>query len=214
MFYLLGKQKTNTMITFYQKYAFHLGFSQNGEEGILKEIFKRIGIEPKLLAEWGCNDGEFCSNTRHFIEEGAKGIWIEYDEDLYLRAKESIEGLNVDLYNSAIDQYNVNDFIPLDVDMVSLDTDGRGDYDTWKALKAHPPVVVIEINSGYLPMEDRIEEGANYSAMVKLGISLGYFLVCHTGNLIFVGAKHRDKFPDIVGDGISNHELYFLRLWQ
>lgn len=200
------------MLTFYQKYAFVIEFSQQGEEGIINEIFHRLGYAPKNVCEFGAHDGLYCSNTRNLLLEGAKGTLIEADENLYLQCKENSEEVNADVFFSMVTPENVNELIPTDLDLLSIDTDGP-DYHIWKAYKGKPPVVIIEINSSYLPMEDRIEEGANYSAMLKLGIEKGYFLLCHTGNMIFVDTKYRDKFPEIIGDGLINYSEYFNRMW-
>lgn len=200
------------MLTFYQQYAKSI-YDQNGETGILEECLQRIGRYPQLVAEWGANDGEYCSNTRHFIENGAKGIWIEGDENLYEACKENIEDLDVDLYCAFVTPENVNELIPSTCDIISIDTDGTNDYYTWKAFEGRVPIVVIEINSSYPPDKDILEDGASYSIVVKLGIEKGYFLVCHTGNLLFVLNEYRDKFPEIIGDGLSNSNLYFNKLW-
>ncbi len=201
------------MITFYQKYALVINRSQNGEDGILNQIFKRIGVTPEEVCEYGANDGLFCSNVLPYLLDDAHGTLIEADENLYQECIKNLEEVNVDVLCSMVTPENVNTIVPQKLDLLSIDTDGSNDYYCWKAYTGKPPVVVIEINSGYLPMEDRVEEGANYSAMVKLGIEKGYFLVVHTGNLVFCLNEYRDKFPDILGDGLSNSDLYFLKLW-
>jgi hypothetical protein len=64
--------------------------------------------------------------------------------------------------------------------------------------------------------------GQNVNAFVKdcevfsteLGIEKGYFLLCHTGNLILIDAEYRGLFPEIVGDGLTNADEYFNRGWM
>jgi hypothetical protein len=41
------------------------------------------------------------------------------------------------------------------------------------------------------------DKGASYRAMVELGLSKGYFLLCHTGNLVFILMKHLKLFPEV-----------------
>src|SRR6185436_10679675 len=97
-----------------------------------------------------------------------------------------------------------------DTDVLSIDTDGY-DYDIFKAMAERPKIVIVEINSGYAPHE-RVEnkkEGSSYLPMVELGIEKGYFLLCHTGNLIFILDKYRKLFPEVEGDGLYNSEKYF-----
>ncbi|MBA3830214.1 MAG: hypothetical protein H0X33_14840 [Taibaiella sp.] len=201
------------MLTFLKQYGHNI-HSQNGEDGLTMEIFNRLAIDPKEVCEYGAHDGKFCSNTRYWLEQGAHGVLVEADEDLYLKCQANSEDVNADVYWSMVVPDTVNLMVPPDLDLWSLDTDGANDYFCFKAYAGMAQVVIVEVNSGYLPMDDRLEDGANYSAMLKLGIEKGYFLVAHTGNLVFVLNEYRDKFPEIVGDGISNWQEYFLSSWQ
>ena len=49
--------------------------------------------------------------------------------------------------------------------------------------------------------------------MVELAIEKGYFLLCHTGNLVFMDKQYKKLFPEIKGDGLKNAEQYFKRDW-
>lgn len=207
------------MKDFYKKYA-RSRYDQNGETGIIADCFRRMNMIPNWVAEWGANDGEFCSNTLAIIEDypRCKAILIEADKDLYAQCvdnmKHFIAAGQASIINSEVNPHNVNALIPPTCDLISIDTDGQNDYYTWQAYKGNPPIVIIEINSSYPPMTDQIDQGANYSAMVKLGISKGYFLLVHCGNLIFVRNDFREWFPEIVGDGLENYQDYFQTSWQ
>lgn len=109
---------------------------------------------------------------------------------------------------------NVNAFVDEMCDVVSVDVDGI-DYQIFQAMEAKPKVVIIEIDSSIPPDVDRFNSqgGAGYLPMVKLGIEKGYFLLCHTGNLVFVDKKYRKLFPEIKGDGLKNFHEYFRCNW-
>jgi hypothetical protein len=98
--------------------------------------------------------------------------------------------------------------------VLSIDIDGE-DLLVWKALKKKPAVVIIEINSGIQPLVSHYskELGSSYITMVSLGIEKGYFLLCHTGNLIWVDEKYKNKFPEINGDPLKDWERYFKTDW-
>jgi len=50
--------------------------SQNGEDGIIHEIFRRIGTTTKIFAEVGVGDG--CeNNTAFLLSQGWTGFWID-----------------------------------------------------------------------------------------------------------------------------------------
>ena len=115
---------------------------------------------------------------------------------------------------SRVDGKNINAFVDETCDLLSLDTDGA-DYRIFKGLKAKPKIVIVEIDSSYLPdfVGFNPDGAGTYRNTVELGVEKGYFLLCHTGNLVFVANEYRDLFPGIEGDGLRNAELYFNRGW-
>jgi hypothetical protein len=54
-------------------------YSQNGEDGLLEEVFRRIGTTNKQCFECGAADGKWFSNTRKLIDEGWSALLIEED---------------------------------------------------------------------------------------------------------------------------------------
>src|SRR5579864_7481607 len=54
-------------------------FSQNGEDGILEQIFRLIGTETRTCCEFGAWDGVHLSNTRKLLLEKWTGLLIEAD---------------------------------------------------------------------------------------------------------------------------------------
>lgn len=202
------------MITFYNKYAKNEVFSQNGEEGLMQESLKRIPDLPKVCLEIGGNDGVWLSNTALLIKNGWKGKFIEADFNLWQKCCLNWKDYPVKSQCSKVDETNINAFVQKDCSVLSIDTDGV-DYRIFKALTSKPTIVIIEIDSSIPPDQDAYnrEGGSGYLPMVKLGIEKGYFLLCHTGNLVFVANEYREFFPEIIGNGISNSELYFKRDW-
>src|SRR5215211_5834044 len=57
------------------RYGFKV-YSQNDEDGIIQEIFKRIGTTNKTFIEFGVEAGSEC-NTAKLLLEGWRGLWIE-----------------------------------------------------------------------------------------------------------------------------------------
>lgn len=201
------------MIDFVNKYADNV-HSQNGEDGIMLEVLRRIGITGHCV-EIGGNDGRWMSNTALLIERGFSGSFVETEWPLYLKCQANWEHRkDVKCICSRVDGHNVNAFVRDDCDVLSMDTDGA-DYEIFDGLEAKPKIVIVEIDSSLNPdySSFNADGGANYFAMVLLGLTKGYFLLCHTGNLIFVVNQYRHLFPEIIGDGLSNAELYFNRGW-
>ncbi|MGI0060808.1 MAG: class I SAM-dependent methyltransferase, partial [Nitrosotalea sp.] len=112
-------------------------FSQNGEDGILDAIFKKIGTTNNYYVEFGVEDGSQC-NTRFLRERRDwKGLMMDGgDCNTPFIKKEFITAENV---NSLFEKYKVPD----EFDLLSIDIDGN-DYWVWKALDKHyrPRVMV------------------------------------------------------------------------
>jgi len=54
-------------------------FSQNGEDGIIQEIFDRVGYTNKYFIEFGVENGLECNST-NLLYKGWSGLWIEGSE--------------------------------------------------------------------------------------------------------------------------------------
>lgn len=205
------------MLSFLNKYAKNYAYSQNGEEGILEECQRR-GINIFHCVEIGGHDGRFCSNTAWVIETDIRvvtGLFVEVDYDRYVQCKTNwAHNPNVRCQCSRVDEKNINAFVDSSCDLLSLDTDGS-DYLIFDGLKAKPKIVIAEIDSGLNPefASFNSDGAANYFAMTLLGITKGYFLLCHTGNLVFVDERFKSLFPEVDGDPLRDIDLYFNRAW-
>lgn len=205
------------MLSFYGKYNRNIRGSQNGEDGIIQECIARIQPTNKVCVEIGGHNGEYCSNTSLLIHKhGWSGKFIEADFDLWNACCQNYRHIKdrVKSVCSMVGPENVNAFVDDSCDILSVDVDGT-DKQILQALIARPKVIIIEINSGFPPdiEHDSFEQGSSYLTMAKAAIDKGYFVLCHTGNMVLVEETYRELFPEVEGDGIGNHELYFRRDW-
>jgi hypothetical protein len=210
------------MLSFLHKYARNLFYSQNGEEGVIIQCVRRFADNGVLRSdsdghcvEIGGHDGKFCSNTALLIDSYWSGLFVDADYGRYLQCKANWgDNPRVRSQCCRVDGKNINAFVDKTCDLLSLDTDGA-DYQIFKGLKAKPKIVIVEIDSSCPPDFTGFNpDGAGtYRNTVELGIEKGYFLLVHTGNLVFVANEYRELFPEIEGDGLSNAELYFKRDW-
>ena len=67
---------------FYNKYAKNI-YSQNGEDGIIEELLKRLDIKNGWVCEFGAWDGINLSNTFRLVENGFNAVFIEGDQNKY-----------------------------------------------------------------------------------------------------------------------------------
>lgn len=203
------------MIEVVNKYASNV-HSQNGEDGVTAECLKRIGLRMGHCVEVGSNDGLWLSNTRLLLENGWSGAFIEREWSLYLQCQKNWgHRKDVKCICSRVDGHNVNAFVNDDCDVLSIDTDGA-DYEIFKGLKAKPKIVIVEIDSSIPPDIDGFNSdgGAGYLPMLRLGREKGYFLLAHTGNLIFVRSEYwASHFSDVWAHPEMDANLYFNRGW-
>lgn len=197
--------------------------SQNGEDGVLIEIFRRLNVTPSWVCEFGAWDGKHLSNTFHWVQKGANAVFIEADSERMKDLQKTCEEYPTILPihsmveaegENSLDNILMNTNIPSDFDILSIDIDSY-DYQVWKGFHNYKPkVVVIEINSGVQPTDehhihDEQHQGTGFLPMLRLGMQKSYSLVAHTGNLIFV---HNDWVGKLNLSNVNNSSL-FLRNW-
>lgn len=202
------------MKEFVKEFGFNK-FSQNQEDGLLIEVLLRLDLPGTRCVEFGAHDGTYCSNTANLIINGGwTGKMIEGDEMLFNELLNNpLLPEDLDCANQFVTPENVNHLVG-ECDVLSIDIDGN-DLNVWAAYKKRPAVVVIEINSSIQPAIRHwsMEQGASYLSMVELGLSKGYFLLAHTGNLVFIDEKYKKKFPEISADPIKEADKYFNTNW-
>lgn len=173
-------------------------YSQNDEDGIVAEIFRRIGTANRRFLEFGVEDG-LENNTLCLLEQGWSGAWLEGSRD-HVSAIEKGFGRRIaagrlSVREAIVGRDNINDLVralalPHDLDLLSIDIDGN-DYHVWEALAAiEPRVVVIEYNAKFRPPMKWVMDydpshrwdgsdqfGASLEAIADLGRRKGYRLV-------------------------------------
>lgn len=179
-------------------------FSQNGEDGILEEIIKRISdvpIEQLNCVEFGAWDGKKFSNTFNLVMQGSRAVYIEGSmvkfQNLLKTAKEFKKIIPINAFvdrlpntKTSLDNLIKNYVDISDYDILSIDIDSY-DLEVWHNHTGYPKIVIIEINSSIKPgiFQWHGSEGAignSFSSTLEVAKNKGYNLVCHTGNMIFV----------------------------
>ncbi|WP_153798738.1 hypothetical protein [Foetidibacter luteolus] len=140
------------------RYEFQV-YSQNGEDGIIHEIFKRIGVTNKFFIEFGVENGTEC-NTTSLLYNGWKGLWIggekKYVEKINKSCKNIIDQKKLTIINAFITAENIESLFleansPAEPDLLSIDID-RNNYYVWNAVKNYlPRVLIIEYNAIFRP---------------------------------------------------------------
>ena len=177
-------------------------YSQNGEDGILSEIFRRIGTTDKFFVEFGIEDGVE-TRCRYLLErEGWNGLWIEGGTEDAAKAFTRFAGFPVQIRQVFLTLDNVHGTfsapnVPKHFDLLVVDIDGN-DYWMWERIlqKYSPRVAVIEVNAGFPPGVSFLTPysanrrwdgrkrtlGASIDPLVSLGKKNGYRLVACDSN--------------------------------
>lgn len=176
-------------------------YSQSGQDGVIEEIFRRIGATSKVFVEFGVGaGGGMENNTTYLMAKGWRGCWIESDaiacERIQRQMAFLIEPGALKLLRARVTAENIAELfeqlnVPIEFDLLSIDIDSN-DYWIWKSLSRYRPrVVVIEYNS-FLPAsadwvlkydpdcrwkEMNMEFGASLRALERVGKEIGYCLV-------------------------------------
>lgn len=169
--------------------------SQSGEDGILHEIFRRVGTTDRRFVEIGLEDG-LESNTAFLISQGWTGSWIDGSDACgktlatWGIGPDRVRTLAAHVTRENAAQLLEGMSVPRDFDLLSLDID-QNTYYAWEGLHAYRPrVVVIEYNAALPPdldwkvayRADRVWDrtqnfGASLKALERLGAQMGYALV-------------------------------------
>jgi len=198
------------------RYGFKV-YSQCDEDGIIQEIFRRIGNGNRVFVEFGVETGIEC-NSAKILMEGWRGLWLDGSSAHVAHIRKSLDTFVRDgrlrVIEAFITAENINALLAEggvtgDIDLLSIDID-RNDYWVWKAIEVvKPRVVVIEYNATlrpplslvvpYEPMQTW--NGSNYfgaslGALVKLGEEKGYRLV----GCSFSGANAFFVQDELAGD--------------
>jgi hypothetical protein len=155
-------------------------FSQNGEDGVLIEIFNRIGTTNRFFVEFGIQDG--IEGNAVLLAEvfGWSGLFIEADEDDHARLAERYDRANVttkcaEVTPESVESQFASAAVPVEPDLLSIDIDGNDIY-VWDALSRYRPrVVVIEYNSGIResgPVAQPPDPSSRYTGSGAFGASL------------------------------------------
>ena len=171
-------------------------FSQNGEDGILEEILRRVGAPDTYFVELGAETGAEGNCVLLARERGWQGLFIEADQGKYVelaaryREHPGVRTVAGRVTSSNIEELLAANEVPPEFGLLSIDIGGN-DYWVWSAMRRwRPRVVVIEYNAAFPPprrwvMKENPDHawdgtsyyGASLTSLVRLGREKNYVLV-------------------------------------
>jgi hypothetical protein len=171
-------------------------YSQNGEDGILQEIFRRVGMGPRSFVEFSCEAGYGYNCLRLALEEGWHGLFVHPEPNRLERLTSLCANApGVHCLQGQVTAGNVEALlgehgVPREFDLLSIVIAGN-DYWVWAAVRDWSPrVVVIEYNAMHPPTRRWVMKedpsfkwngtsyfGASLASLAALGAKKGYTLV-------------------------------------
>ncbi|MBU6237398.1 MAG: hypothetical protein KGQ51_06185 [Planctomycetes bacterium] len=134
-------------------------YSQNDEDGILREIFRRIGTHRKVFVEFGVGHG-LENNSVSLLLDDWRGLWLEgnrrFVEQIQRGFRRMIAEDQLRLVHTFITRDNIDDLIrqhtpDREVDLLSVDIDGNDFHVLERIQCISPRVIVMEYNSKFAP---------------------------------------------------------------
>jgi hypothetical protein len=209
----------------------HRVFSQNGEDGVLAELLRRVGVSSRWFVEFGIETG--VEGNCVFLADvlGWSGLFMEPNGDAaWALTRKYAANPAVTTTRALVTPETIEDLlagagVPSELDVLSIDVDGN-DYWIWQAVRSHSPrIVVVEYNAQW-PLHARWVQpydaervwqgtdnyGASLGALRSLGESKGYRFV-HTeltgNNAFFVREDLSAVLPEtaVVPLRAPNHFL-------
>lgn len=194
---LIATQKKYEDPTSLNRFEYEI-FSQCGEDGIVDEIFRRIGATNRYFVEFGAGNGLQNSTTALLLKNWV-GLWMEADpgngEIIQKKFASLLTKHRLSFQSTFITAENIEELFrqadtPESFDLLSIDIDGN-DYWIWKSITHYSPrVVMCEYNPRYgsdlkwvmrYNPEHRWNGSCYYGASLKslelLGREKGYKLV-------------------------------------
>lgn len=186
-------------------------FSQNDEDGIIEEIFNRIGVTNKVFVEFGVGNG-LENNTLALLFKGWSGLWIEAESNALQQISNQYQSIinekRLKVTQAFIKKDNINHLISsslqeTEIDFLSVDIDGN-DYHILDVITCITPrVIAIEYNAKFAPPmmycmnydEDHIWE----------------FDDCFGASLKFLEVNLKEKGYSLVGCNINGVNAFFVK---
>lgn len=188
--------------------------SQNGEDGVIRHLFDRIGFESRWFLEFGFGAVQ-CNSLRLMKHEAFSGLLMDgsvenvnfFNAAARRQELKSVKAVQAFITRDNLEALISSNGVPRDIDFLSLDVDGN-DYWFWQQLECvSPRVVCIEYNAGL---------GPDWSATVPYADDFERFSVhasgfFHGASLAALHALGKNKGYYLIGCDLSGTNAFFLR---
>lgn len=186
------------------------GFSQNGEDGIIDVLRRRLPVPNRYVVEIGAADGTENNSSWLLLTEGYEGLMIEGDPRQSARARRNV--VRYSIGSECCSMFVTLDTVDAilakvayrDPDVFSLDIDGN-DYHIANALFEQgfrPKIVSVEYNSAFGPERSVASTYRDDFRRVTAHPSLLYYGASVAAWKTFFG-RHGYRFVTVDANGVN-----------
>jgi hypothetical protein len=196
-------------------------YSQRGDDGIIAEIFSRLGIEHGCFVEFGAWDGVYLANSRALVERQWNGVFIEADPAKFEKLRRNyVDCADIRCINEwvghpgdegrSIDDIASEHLPGREIDFMSIDIDGL-EYRILETMALRPKAMCIEGGFAWNPaFTKRVPDAVArnnlaqpLSVMIDVGRGAGYVPVCFNQNVFLVRSDLSEPFSSIRNDALT-----------
>jgi len=185
-------------------------YSQNDEDGFIREIFNRIGTTNKSFVEIGAGDG-LVNNTLFLLFQGWKGLWVDGSDSISQAISHYSDGIargQLTIRKAMVTPENIDSLVREgisgdELDLLSMDIDGNDFHVLDKIRCVEPRVIIVEYNAKFPPPVRycmRYNPSHAWDGSDQFGASLKWYEV-----------KLAERGYCLVGCNITGTNAFFVR---
>jgi hypothetical protein len=202
-------------------------YSQNGEDGIIQRLIRKVPIERREFVEFGVESYREANTRFLLVNDNWRGLVLDGSETNIEYIRRDTVSWKHDLTALCVfvDRDNINSVLTGagfvgDLGLLSVDIDGN-DFWVWQAITCvQPRIVVAEYNATFGPLAEvtvpydpgfqrrtahhsNLFYGASLAALASLGRSRGYRLVGSNSagnNAFFVREDVAGELPSLTSE--------------
>lgn len=197
--------------------------SQRGQDGVLAEIFRRLGIVAGAFVEFGAWDGIYLSNSRYLFERGWRGTFIEGDRERFKALARNYRGTVARVINAFVGTRDLRGTRLTDlldsaaVDFISIDVDGP-DLEIFEDMEIRPAVVLLEGGFNFSPAVEipvavdiaRRNIQQPIAVICATAKAIGYVPVCFYQDTYFVRNDLAGPFAERSAISLYSDAFHFM----
>jgi hypothetical protein len=183
-------------------------FSQNGEDGIIDFLTRKLLSPNKYFIEIGASNGVECNSAYLAFTRNYSGLMIDGDPDQVANAQKLKHNAGVEYHSAFLNLQNLHQIkdwsLYSNPDVCSWDTDGNDYYFVKQLLTDgfRPKIFVVEFNSTFGP-DQKLSVVYNDSFNIQTAHESHLYYGCSVALWKELFAQHNYRFVTVDSNGVN-----------